>query len=160
MSSTDRVPTGHLVWLLAMRWRSAIDAELHDAGLSHATYVLLSSLKALTSTGSPVTQKELSAYTGLEPMYVSRLVRQLEESDLVVRRVDEHDGRAQRVALTPTAKRLLDKCIPRVHALMGDMTAPLVDDGREELLRACLHDLLDVAGSRHAQRNRQKQEKP
>lgn len=158
MDLGDQVPTGHLIWLLAMRWRSAIDTELLAAGLSHATYVLLSSLKALTSNGTPVTQKELGAYTGLEPMYVSRLVKQLEESGLIERRSDEYDGRARRVSLTPASKRLLEKCIPKVHALMRNMRAPVIDDGREGLLRTCLLDLLDVTESKHSQRNQQKRE--
>lgn len=146
-------PTGHLVWLLAMRWRSAIDAELASAGLSHATYVYLSSLRALEDEGSETTQSRLAASTGMEPMYVSRLSQQLEGAGLIERHPHAADARSRVLVLTPAARDRLDHSTPLVHRLMARLTSSLGPDDERDFRRH-LTDLIDATTSPHRRRQR------
>ena len=44
---------GHLVWRLSMKWRVAVDRAVAPLGLTHAQYVVLSSLSFLERDGVP-----------------------------------------------------------------------------------------------------------
>jgi hypothetical protein len=91
MTDHERPTTGALVWRLAMRWRAAVDRAVAPLGLTHGQYSALASLRALTSRGERPSQRRLAAYTGLEPIYVSKLVRALERGGLVARVPDPAD---------------------------------------------------------------------
>ena len=79
----EQPTTGALVWLLAMRWRAAVDRAVAPLGLTHAQYSTLASLSAMTADGARPSQRQLAAYTALDPIYVSKLVRALERNGLV-----------------------------------------------------------------------------
>src|SRR5437667_225541 len=67
--------TGSLVWRLSMRWRAAVDRAVAPLGLTHAQFVVLASLYGLACRGTRPSQRELADFTGLEPVYVSRLAK-------------------------------------------------------------------------------------
>jgi DNA-binding MarR family transcriptional regulator len=123
--SGERPTTGALVWRLAMRWRAAVDRAVAPFGLTHAQYAVLSSLRGLTATGDRPSQRRLAAYTGLEPIYVSKLVRALERSGLVARVRDPADARAMQLALTDHGTEVVDRAIEVVRALNRELTAAL-----------------------------------
>lgn len=135
---------GHLVWRLSMKWRVAVDRALAPVGLTHAQYVLLSSLYGMRRAGLHPSQRELAEHTGLEALYVSKLARSLEADGLIERTRDPDDTRAVRLALTDhgdatvrpaiaTVRLLLDRLLkplggrddPRTAALVRDLTALL-----------------------------------
>jgi MarR family transcriptional regulator, organic hydroperoxide resistance regulator len=135
---------GYLVWRLAMKWRVAVDRALAPLGLTHAQYIVLASLFGEQRAGRSPSQRELADTTGLEALYVSKLVRALEADGLVRRTRDPKDTRAVRLALTgkgretvrpaiATVQQLLDRLLeplggradPRTAALVRDLTALL-----------------------------------
>jgi DNA-binding MarR family transcriptional regulator len=138
--------TGSLVWHLAMRWRSAVDRSVAPLGLTHAQYSVLASLRAMTRDGAQPSQRQLAEYTGLGPIYVSKLVRALETAGYVSRAADPRDARAVKLALTEDGVDVADRSMAVVRDLDGNLTAALDADSRElRRLRTSLRTLLDTA---------------
>jgi DNA-binding MarR family transcriptional regulator len=116
---------GYFVWRLSMKWRTAVDDAVASLGLTHAQYSVLSSLRGMARCGNHPTQRELADHTGLDPIYISKLVRAMESSKLIERRPDEHDARAVRLTVTRQGARVADRAIERVARLMDQLTEPL-----------------------------------
>ena len=76
---------GFLVWRLATEWRTAMDRVLEPMGLTQAQYAVLAPLYAMSRGGARPSQRQLADLTGLDAVYVSKLVRALERGGLVSR---------------------------------------------------------------------------
>src|SRR6266508_3385094 len=93
-----RAPSiGFLVWHLTLRWRGELDGALAPHGLTGASYAVLASLYALSSSGIQPSQRELADFTGLETMYVSKLARALARAGLLEPEDNPSDTRALRL---------------------------------------------------------------
>jgi DNA-binding MarR family transcriptional regulator len=108
-----------------MKWRAAVDRAVAALDLTHAQYSLLASLYGLSRSGTRPSQRELSDFSGLEPMYVSKLVRALETGGLVARAGHPSDPRAIQLTLTDRGREIALAAIARVAALQEELTAPL-----------------------------------
>jgi DNA-binding MarR family transcriptional regulator len=150
-SSADHSTPGFLVWRLSMKWRAAVDRAVAPLGLTHAQYSLLASLRGLGRNGQRPSQRQLADFTGLDPIYVSKLVRALEASGLVERSTDPADTRAVRLALTAEGTATIDRAIVIVHALLDELTAPLggIAGKRTRSMMRDLHALLAVPNPSH-----------
>ena len=147
MAELNDAPTpGFLVWRLSMKWRVAVDRAVADLGLTHAQYSLLASLFGMERAGRTPSQRELADYTGLEPIYVSKLARALEQSGLVTRTGDPNDTRAVRLALTEHGRRVVRQAVRAVHDLLEQLTQPLggLNSARTRALTSDLRALLAV----------------
>jgi DNA-binding MarR family transcriptional regulator len=125
MSPTHRPTTGSLIWRLAMRWRTAVDRALSPLELTHAQYMVLTNLRGMTQAGRLPSQRELADQTGLDTIYVSKLVRALEGAGLVSRSSHPTDTRAVQLDLTPTGVDRADEAVAIVADLLRQLTAPL-----------------------------------
>jgi DNA-binding MarR family transcriptional regulator len=119
------MPATGLVWRLSLRWRSTIDRAIAPLGLTHAQYAIVAPLRHLSRSGHRPTQRELADLTGLEPLYVSKLARALEQAGLVERTGDPVDTRAVRLALTEHGHDVTTRAVQRVVALQDELLAPL-----------------------------------
>jgi MarR family transcriptional regulator, organic hydroperoxide resistance regulator len=124
---------GYLVWRLAMKWRTAVDAAVSSLGLTHAQYSVLASLRGMARSDVGPSQRELADHTGLDPIYISKLVRTMEESGLIERSRDPHDARAVRLAVTKQGKLVADRAIAIVGRLMGQLTESLGGQSSERV---------------------------
>src|SRR5215472_1006328 len=106
--------TGSLVWRLSMKWRAAVDRTVAPFGLTHAQYVLLATLYGLSLRGARPSQRQLAEATGLEPVYVSRLARALEHSQLITRK-EATDPRAVEITLTPRGEQVVVDAVATVR---------------------------------------------
>jgi len=121
-----RVPSvGYLVWHLSIQWRVAVDRALAPLGLTHAHYSLLASLYALSRGGARPSQRELADFTGLEAMYISKLVRALEAAKRLRRRDHPDDPRAFQLELTPSGEALAQNAAEVVRELYDQLLAPI-----------------------------------
>jgi DNA-binding MarR family transcriptional regulator len=139
--------TGALVWRLAMRWRVAVDRAVAPLGLTHAQFTVLATLRNLTYNGEQPSQRRLADVSGLETIYVSKLVSALDRSGLVARERDPGDARAVRLTLTDRGIEVIDQAVDVVRDLHHQLTAALggPDSRRARDLRATLQALLDTA---------------
>jgi MarR family transcriptional regulator, organic hydroperoxide resistance regulator len=113
-----------------MKWRAAVDRALAPQGLTHAQYVVLASLYGMRSVGLHPSQRELADETGLEALYVSRLVRTLEADGRIERKRDAGDSRAVRLTLTEHGNAVVRPAIATVQTLLDQLLAPL--GGRDD----------------------------
>jgi DNA-binding MarR family transcriptional regulator len=145
----ERATTGALVWRLAMRWRVALDRAVAPLGLTQPQYTVLASLRGLTVDGEEPSQRRLADATGLEPIYVSKLVAALERAGLIARRRDPADARVVRLTLTARGIAVVDEAVAVVRRLHHELTAPLGGPGsaRTRELRAALRLLLAAGTS-------------
>jgi DNA-binding MarR family transcriptional regulator len=116
---------GFLVWRLAMKWQAAVDRAVAPLDLTHAQYSLLASLRGMARRGTRPSQRELADHTGLDPIFVSKLIRPLEQKHLVERSPHPDDTRAVQLTLTTDGIHLADRAIKTVHALLDELTEPL-----------------------------------
>jgi DNA-binding MarR family transcriptional regulator len=138
---------GFLVWHLSLRWQLQLSRALAPLGITHTDYGVLASLRGLSRSGVQPSQRELADVSGLEPMYVSKLVRSLERSGLLERERNPADPRAFRLSLTKSgvdvvtaARRIvLDLEEQRLAALGGSSSE------RAAQLKEALLDLLRQA---------------
>ncbi len=124
-NSGGRPTAGYLVWRLSLKWRVAVDRAVAPIGLTHAKYVLLSSLYGLRRGGEQPSQRRLAEHTGLEALYVSKLARALEADGLLARDRDPVDTRAVRLVLTDRGVEVTRRAIDVVQRLLADLLAPL-----------------------------------
>lgn len=117
--------TGYLIWHVAMSWRVAMDRALSPVGLTNAQYAVLASLHGMSRAGTRPSQRELGDASGLEPMYVSKLVRSLESAGLLRRDRDPADPRAFRVALTARGTQVTETAAGITRGLLEELLAPL-----------------------------------
>ena len=136
--------TGALVWRVSMKWRAAVDRCVAPFGLTHAQYVVLASLYALSLTGARPSQRELADSSGLEPVYVSRLARALEVGGLINRSDAPADPRAVALTLTEQGVNVIVPAIVAVRDLHDVLLAPIggVHGAANRQLRAALKALL------------------
>ena len=76
---------GFMIWRLSMGWRAAMDRALEPMGLTQAQYAVLAPLHSMSSDGTRPSQRELADLTGLDTVYISKLVRALEHAGFVQR---------------------------------------------------------------------------
>jgi DNA-binding MarR family transcriptional regulator len=147
MATEEGPTTGSLVWQLAMRWRTKVDRAVAPFGLTHAQYSALASLWAMTRKGLTPSQRDLADYTGLGPIYVSKLVRSLEAKGLVTRQSDLTDTRVVRLALTDHGAGTVLQAMAVVRDLDRRLTASLggPQGTKTRALVATLRDLLEEA---------------
>jgi DNA-binding MarR family transcriptional regulator len=141
-----RSTPGFLLWRVTMKWRAAVDRAVAPLGLTHAQYSLLASLRGMARGGERPSQRGLATHTGLEPIYVSKLVRTLEGGGLVQRADNPKDTRAVQLTLTARGVDVVEEAITIVAALQERLTEPLGGprSARTRKLMEALEDLLTV----------------
>jgi MarR family transcriptional regulator, organic hydroperoxide resistance regulator len=149
VSSIDaevRGNVGFLIWRVSTRWRAATDRALAPLGLTHAQYSVLAPLYGMSAGGARPSQRELADFTGLDPVYVSKLVRALEREGFVTRAVKAGDPRAVELALTERGLTAVREGVQVVTAVRDRLTRPLGGNGgaRTAELARLLLELADV----------------
>ncbi len=130
VSMIERATTGFLLWRVTMKFRAGVDRVLADLGLTHAQYSLLASLRGMTGdSGARPSQRELADHTGLEPIFVSKLARALEQAGLLTRATSDRDSRAVELALTPQGVETATAAVERVQGLHRELLAPIGGPG-------------------------------
>ena len=106
---------GLLLWRVTQRWQSAMRAAVAPHDLTHVQFVLLASLTWMHSE-TPVTQADLAAHAGTDPMMTSQVVRALIDKGLVSRLPHPTDGRAFSLAATPAGAQAANAAVVDVEA--------------------------------------------
>ncbi len=118
---------------LARRWRQYLDVQLSSSGLSDATWA---PLMHLHRAGEGLLQRELAARVGLDVSSLVRLLDILEQRQLVERRPDPQDRRANRLFLTMAGHAQVARIRGLVEPLEDDLLQDLDDAATEALLQA------------------------
>ena len=137
---------GFLIWRLSMGWRAAMDRVLEPLGLTQAQYAVLAPLYGMSRGGARPSQRELADLTGLDAVYISKLVRALERAGFVERRASTADSRAVELTLTDHGVAAVKEAMPLVVRLRDELSKPLggIDGERTRQLAEMLVELLDA----------------
>jgi DNA-binding MarR family transcriptional regulator len=146
MRPTDDPTTGYLLWRLTTKLRAAVDRVLAPLGLTHAQYTVLASLYGFSQTGAQPSQRQLADWTGLEPIFVSKLARALEQAGLIDRTEHPTDTRAVQIRLTDAGADVARRAIAIVHRFQEEFTAPIggTQSQRNRDLVSTLQTLLGI----------------
>jgi DNA-binding MarR family transcriptional regulator len=141
---TENPTVGYLLWRLTTRLRAAVDRALVPLGLTHAQYTLLASLYGFSRWGAQPSQRELSDWTGLEPIFVSKLARALEHAGVLERAEHPTDSRAFQLRLTDHGVVVAERAIAIVQRFQEEFTAPIggTHSPAAQTLVRTLHTLL------------------
>lgn len=129
-------------WLnrLRMEVHSSFEAKLEQHGISVPQWCVLVTL--YNKDGENVS--EISAFIDTDKGFVSRIIEQLVQMDLVARR-EGKDRRSQILRLQPKAKKLVDKLISCARENEGAFFGVL-SDSEKRSLKSVLIKLLKNAG--------------
>jgi DNA-binding MarR family transcriptional regulator len=138
---------GYLIWQLSTKWRVAVDRALKQFGLTHADYLLLASLREFSRSGAKPSQRELAEFAGLEVMFVSKLVRPLEQAGLLRRADHPADPRAFELELTARGTDLVGQAAAVMRELFDELLLPIGGRSgkRHAALVRTINALLDEA---------------
>ncbi|MEV4711791.1 MarR family winged helix-turn-helix transcriptional regulator [Micromonospora sp. NPDC049374] len=128
----DSVLGGDLVFLLARAnalTLAAANAALAEHGLKARSYSVL----ALAADGARPTQRELAEFLRLDPSQVVALVDGLEQRQLVERRTDPADRRANVLVATDAGRDLFARAQQAARAVERGLLAPVTPEEHERL---------------------------
>ena len=101
-------------------------------------------LRALTASTEPLEVAPLAEQTSLLAPSVSRILVNLEERDLIIRQIVEHDQRRSVISLSAAGSKLVDDIAPSSEATYGRIEAQFGTSRLASLL-AELHDLAELS---------------
>ena len=122
------------------------DQRARQFGISRAQWAVL--VRIDRSEG--LKQSELAELLDLQPITLTRLLDRLADNDLIARRADPNDRRANRLFLTPAARPLLEQ----LADLGQDMMATVLDGLDAKTIERTLRDLERVRENLRAAINR------
>ena len=110
----------------------ALNEALLESGLALPEARLVYEL----AQGEALVASELGRELGLDPGYLSRLLRGLEDRGLIQRSPSPSDGRQSLIALTPAGRELFKVIDGRSRAEIAALLEPLAPDARARLVGA------------------------
>jgi DNA-binding MarR family transcriptional regulator len=105
---------GFLVWQKANKWEKFINSKIKQIGLNQSELLHLISISHLLRTQKKLCQSQLSDYTGVTTMSVSKILTKLESLGFVDRKVGS-DPRSKSIAVTELGFTTLVQCAQLMH---------------------------------------------
>jgi MarR family transcriptional regulator for hemolysin len=116
---------------VARMLRTFADQRARQFGISRAQWTVLMRL----DHSEGLKQSELAEILDLQPISLTRLLDRLAENDLIERRPDPNDRRANRLYLTPAARPLLKQLAALGEDLMETVLQNVDGASQERMLR-------------------------
>jgi DNA-binding MarR family transcriptional regulator len=110
--------------------------ELNDTSTGEGLTPTQYSVLALVRSRGPLGVAELTELEGLNPTMVSRIIKVLDERDLIRRMPDPHDLRAARLAATPMGEQVHDRVRAQRTRVLSARLEQLPAETAETLLAA------------------------
>lgn len=117
--SPDDSP-GFLLWQVSNFWQRKMNTGLSHLGLTHVQFVLLAGIIWLSEGKETVTQARLAAHAKTDIMMTSKVLRALEQRDLIKRETDAKDTRAKSLSITTKGYELTVEAIKIVEKIDHD----------------------------------------
>jgi MarR family transcriptional regulator for hemolysin len=100
-----------------------VDQRAKEFGTTRAQWGVLGRLRRQEG----LTQVELAAQLGLQPISLVRLLDRLVEQECVERHTDPHDRRANKLYLTDKGRRMIEDLDPHGHRMRADILDGFAD---------------------------------
>ncbi|MER6666319.1 MarR family transcriptional regulator [Amycolatopsis japonica] len=140
---SDATQTAESVRWAVSRLSSRLRAEQpgEDRSLSRLAASVLANLRH----SGPSTVSALAAIEGLRPQSLTRVLNALETEGRVARRPDEHDRRAQRIAITDDGREALRAHVRDGNRWLAGALGETLTPAEREIVRVAAGLLLQVA---------------
>lgn len=109
--------TGLLFARVYNAWHGRVKKALQKVELTHPQFIILTSLGYLELQQDLVTQVNLAAFSDMDVMTVSQVLKLLLKKGLVERREHPQDSRAKVVFLTDIGRERMNQALPLVEAI-------------------------------------------
>ena len=109
--------TGLLFARVYNAWHGRVKKALQKVGLTDPQFIILTSLGYLELQQDLVTQVNLAAFSDMDVMTVSQVLKLLLKKGLVERREHPQDSRAKVVFLTDIGRERMNQALPLVEAI-------------------------------------------
>ena len=109
--------TGLLFARVYNAWHGRVKKALQKVGLTHPQFIILTSLGYLELQQDLVTQVNLAAFSDMDVMTVSQVLKLLLKKGLVELREHPQDSRAKVVFLTDIGRERMNQALPLVEAI-------------------------------------------
>ena len=109
--------TGLLFARVYNAWHGRVKKALQKVGLTHPQFIILTSLGYLELQQDLVTQVNLAAFSDMDVMTVSQVLKLLLKKGLVERREHPQESRAKVVFLTDIGRERMNQALPLVEAI-------------------------------------------
>ena len=106
---------GFLLWKLTAFWQGKLAGVFGEFGITQTQYALLASLLWFEQQAEQPTQAGLVEHTKIDKMTLSKAIRKLEGSGLVLREPSTTDTRAIQVRFTVAGRELVHRAIIAVE---------------------------------------------
>jgi MarR family transcriptional regulator, transcriptional regulator for hemolysin len=106
---------GFLLWKITALWQKKLAEVLGQFGITQTQFAMLASLKWFEEKKEPTTQTHLVDHTKIDKMTLSKAIRKLEESNLVLRATSSVDSRATNIRFTALGKTLIQQAVVAVE---------------------------------------------
>ena len=116
-ADNHRESTGLLFARVYNSWHGRVKTALQKVGLTHPQFIILTSLGYLELQQDLVTQVNLAAFSDMDVMTVSQVLKLLLKKGLVERREHPQDSRAKVVFLTDIGRERMNQALPLVEAI-------------------------------------------
>ncbi len=113
-TSLSEKKLGLLVWQVSNFWQSNLRVILSQYSLSLNEYLILETLSLLKKNFEPLSQINISSFSGIDKSVVSVCLKSLEKINLVKRTIDQ-DNRKKVINILPTGQKLFDEIFPQIN---------------------------------------------
>ncbi|MCL2031749.1 MAG: MarR family transcriptional regulator [Methanomassiliicoccaceae archaeon] len=108
---------GLLFWQASVLWQRKIKDALRPFDITHTQFVILAVTHELNEVNSCVTQNDISDFSMIDVMTVSKTLRLLEKKNLITRENHPTDTRAKRILNTIQGEEIIKTVNPIVEAV-------------------------------------------
>jgi len=126
-NSPDQSP-GYQLWQVYMAWHRKVNKAMAPFQLTHAQFLLLSSLGHLQKKQSHINQVHLASHSKLDVMSTSKSIRLMEAKGLIIRTDDATDQRAKSLGLTEEGEKVLKKATKAMERMEMELFSALRKD--------------------------------
>ena len=113
-TSLSEKKIGLLIWQVSNYWQSNLRFILNKYSLSLNEYLILETLSLLKKNFEPLSQINISSFSGIDKSVVSVCLKSLEKINLVKRTIDQ-DNRKKVINILPTGQKLFDEIFPQIN---------------------------------------------
>ena len=131
-TSLSEKKIGLLIWQVSNFWQSNLRVILNKYSLSLNEYLILETLSLLNKNFEPLSQINISSFSGIDKSVVSVCLKSLEKINLIKRTVDQ-DNRKKVINILPTGQKLFDAIFPEIN----QQETNLFDKLQNEKLNFC-----------------------
>ena len=107
---------GFQLWQVYGLWHRTVNKALAPCQLTHAQFLLLSSLNEISKSHNSVTQVDLANHTTLDAMSTSKALRLLATKLLIERIASTSDHRSKTISLTQEGEKVLKQATKLIVA--------------------------------------------